>query len=385
MVANSDHFLWVKEKSLKECIVKKLIFSALLAAVFYLVFWPVAINPLAWQAPLNNGYQGDFLKNNHLTPLEKISLDGSEGPEAIALSPEGLIYYSLLNGDINYLDAQEKVQHYVNTGGRPLGITFDATGALIIADAFRGLLKVNAEKQIETLVSEVDGITVNYANDLDIADNGKIYFSDASTKFHANKYGTYQASLLDINEHGGNGRLIEYDPITGQSKTFAKGFNFANGVALSHDQNWLLLNETGSYRVLKIGIGHYNYQQQQVLIDNLPSFPDNLSRGLSTIDKNLYWIGLVSPRSAILDKVSDSPFLRKVIQRLPAFIRPKAKAYGHVIAINDQGEVIYNLQDPTKKYGYNTGALIHNDTLYISSLHEKSLAKLVNFAQVLKQ
>jgi len=364
---------------------KKIVISLLSALALYLLLWPVEIEPVAWQAPINNGYQGEFSVNNHLTPLEKISLDGSEGPEAIALSPQGLLFFSLLNGDIKYLNKQGKVQHYINTKGRPLGIAFDSEGSLIIADAFRGLLKVNAEQQLETLVAEVDGIEVNYANDLDINSNGLIYFSDASTKFHAKKYGTYQASLLDINEHAGNGRLIEYNPQTGQSKVLADGFNFANGVALSHDQKWILLNETGSYRVLKIGVSTENYQQQQILIDNLPSFPDNLSRGISQFDKNLYWLGLVSPRSAILDKVSDSPFLRKIIQRLPAFIRPKAKPYGHVIAINDQGEVVYNLQDPSKKYGYNTGALIHNDTLYISSLHEKSLAKLVNFSEIVKQ
>ena len=353
--------------------------------VLYLLLWPVEIEPVAWQAPINKGYQGNFSVNNDLTPLEKISLGDSEGPEAIALSPEGLVYFSLLSGDVNYLDKQGKVQHFINTQGRPLGIAFDGQGQLIIADAFRGLLKVNANQELEILVSEVDGIEVNYANDLDIADNGKIYFSDASTKFHAKKYGTYHASLLDINEHSGNGRLIEFDPTTGQSKTLANGFNFANGVALSHDQNWILLNETGSYRVLKIGISADNYQQRSVLIDNLPSFPDNLSRGISSLDDSLYWLGLVSPRSAILDKVSDSPFLRKVIQRLPAFVRPKAKPYGHVIAINDQGEVIYNLQDPSKKYGYNTGALIYNDSLYISSLHEKSLAKLADFSKIPRQ
>jgi len=364
---------------------KKIIISLLSALTLYLLLWPVEIEPVAWQAPTNNGYQGEFLQNNLLTPLDKISLGDSEGPEAIALSPQGLIFFSLLNGDIKYLDKQGKVQHYINTQGRPLGIAFDSEGLLVIADAFRGLLKVNADQQLETLVADVDDIAVNYANDLDIGNNGKIYFSDASTKFHAQKYGTYQASLLDINEHGSNGRLIEYNPKTGQSKVLADGFNFANGVALSHDQKWVLLNETGSYRVLKIGIGVDNYQQQQVLIENLPAFPDNLSRGISQLDKDYYWLGLVSPRSAILDKVSDSPFLRKVIQRLPAFIRPKAKSYGHIIAIDDQGKVVYNLQDPSKKYGYNTGALIHNDTLYISSLHEKSLAKLINFSQIAKQ
>ena len=47
---------------------------------------------------------------------------------------------------------------------------------------------------------------------------------------------------------------------------------------------------------LKIGISADNYQQQSVLLDNLPSFPDNLSRGISNIDNSLYWLGLVRPK-----------------------------------------------------------------------------------------
>lgn len=365
--------------------IKKLLLTAIVIATLYLLFWPVAISPMAWQAPENNGYNGDYSVNNYLNEVEVIPLQDDEGPEAVTLSPDGLVFFSLLSGDVNYLDEQGNVQHFVNTKGRPLGIAFNNQGELIIADAYRGLLKVTDNKKIIELVSEVESLGVNYANDVDIASNGKIYFSDASTKFSASEYGTYQASLLDINEHGSNGRVIEFDPQTKQSKVIAKHLNFANGVAVSHDQKWLLVNETGGYRVLKIGITESNYQQQTIVLENLPSFPDNLSRGLSSLDSDLYWLGLVSPRSAILDKVSNSPFLRKIIQRLPDFMRPKAKSYGHVIAINDQGDVIYNLQDPSKKYGYTTGALIKGDTLFISSLHEKSLAKLNGFRKVPRQ
>ena len=38
---------------------------------------------------------------------------------------------------------------------------------------------------VETLTDSVDGTPILYADDLDIADDGIIYFSDASTKFGA--------------------------------------------------------------------------------------------------------------------------------------------------------------------------------------------------------
>ncbi len=354
--------------------IKSLALAGAAALVGYLAFAPVAIDPVAWQAPANQGYTGSFAQNQHLSQVTRVELNGEVGPEDLDLGPDGLVYFSLLSGSIQRINAQNEIEEWVNTGGRPLGIEFDANGHLIVADAMKGLLSISPEKQITVLLQNVDGKDLRYADDLDIARDGKIYLSDASTKFYADVYGTYGASLLDINEHGGHGRLIEFDPQTGKALTLLDGLNFANGVALSHDQQSVLINETGSYRVLRVGLYGEQRGQADVVIDNLPGFPDNLAQG----NQGLYWLGLVSPRSAALDALSAYPTLRKVVQRLPAFMRPKAQNFGHVIAINDAGEVIHNLQDPLGMYGQTTGALEVGERLYISSLHETALALTAN-------
>jgi sugar lactone lactonase YvrE len=245
---------------------------------------------------------------------------------------------------------------------------------LLVADAFNGLLSISPAGDITTLVDSVEGVAVHYADDVDIASNGNIYFSDASSKFHAKEYGTYGASLLDINEHGGHGRIIEYNPTTKTATVLVHNVNFANGVTISHDEQSILFNETGSYRVMRLALNGQQRGNLEVVIDNLPSFPDNIARG----SNGVYWLGLVSPRSKPLDMLSDSPRLRKVIQRLPEFLRPKAQHYGHVIAINDAGEVVFNLQDPLGIYGHTTGALEVGDKLYVSSLHETALGVISN-------
>jgi sugar lactone lactonase YvrE len=354
--------------------IKKSLFSLLAILVVYLLAWPVDIDPVAWQAPENLGYTQDFAQNQQLSQLHRIELDGAIGPEDYALDAQQNIYFSLLSGDIKYMDSSGVIHDWINTGGRPLGIEFDAQGNLIVADALKGLLKIDVNGRIETLVTRVDGIDVNYADDVDISNNGKIYFSDASTKFHAKKYRTYGASLLDINEHGGHGRLIEYDPKTKKAVTLASGFNFANGVTMTHDNKWVLMNETGHYRILKIAVVGDNRGKFHVLIDGLPGFPDNINQG----SNGLYWFGMVSPRSKVLDMLSGSGFARKIVQRLPLFLRPKAQHFGHVVAIDDEGVVKHNLQDPLGIYGQTTGALEVGDQLYISSLHETALAKTLN-------
>ena len=109
-----------------------------------------------------------------------------------------------------------------------------------------------------------------------------------------------------------------------------------------------------------------------VLIDNLPGFPDNISTGLN----GRFWLGLPSPRSPLLDKLSGSIALRKVIQRLPAFVRPKAVPYGHVVALDKNGKVLMSLQDPEGAYPITTGVLETADKLFISSLVFDSVGHL---------
>ena len=76
----------------------------------------------------------------------------------------------------------------------------------------------------------------------------------------------------------------------------------------------------------------------------------------------------MNARNPLLDKLAGKPFMRKVIQRMPAFMRPQAVAYGHIIAIDDNGKVVVDLQDPDASYPINTSATETKEYLYIGSL-----------------
>ncbi len=244
---------------------------------------------------------------------------------------------------------------------------------MIVADSFRGLLSISPAGKITELTTEADGIPIRYADDLGVAADGKIYFSDASTKFGAKEFGgTYEASLLDLIEHGGHGRLLVYDPVSKKAKTLLDGLNFANGVAVSHDQDAVLVNETGNYRVIRFWIAGPKKGMSETFIGELPSFPDNISAG----EDGRYWVAFVSPRNPLIDKLSGKPFMRKVIQRMPAFLQPKAVPYGHIMAIDDNGTVVANLQDPDGSYPLNTSVTETEDYLYIGSLVAPVLARI---------
>lgn len=70
--------------------------------------------------------------------------------------------------------------------GRPLGLRFDKrSGNLYIADAYHGLLVVGPEGGIATSLStHAGGNPILFANDLDIHNNGSIFFTDTSKKYN---------------------------------------------------------------------------------------------------------------------------------------------------------------------------------------------------------
>ena len=352
----------------------KILLLLVLAGMAYLAAWPVPIEPVSWQPPVSAGYTGKFAENSRMEAIRRISLGEHSGPEDIALGSDGLIYISTHDGAILTYDLEkEEIKTFANTQGRPLGIEFGPNGTLYVADAYRGLLTIDRNGDVSVLTNITsDGSPILYADDLDITRDGIVYFSDASTKFGAKDYGgTLPASLLDIFEHGPNGRILKYDPKSGETTTINEGMSFANGVALTADEKHLLVAETGSYAIHKINLEEP--RQSQVIMSNLPGFPDNINDN----PDGTFWFGLASPRSQPVDDLAESPFLRKVVQRLPAFVRPKPLRYGFIARIDENGTVLETIQGPSGDYVLTTGAIDGpNGEIFISSLTEKDLAVL---------
>ncbi len=152
----------------------------------------------------------------------------------------------------------------------------------------------------------------------------------------------------------------------------ADGLNFANGVAISDDQQYLMVSESGHYRVWRFWIDGPRAGQREVVIDNLPGFPDNINNGLN----GRFWIGLVAPRNKLVDDMSDKPWLRKLTQRLPAFVRPKAEPSSHIIGITGDGQVLMNLQNTAATVPALTGAYETQEAIWLSSLFGNRLARM---------
>jgi len=351
---------------------------ALLALVAYLALWPVPIRPVAWSAPEPTGYVGAHAVNQRLAGLQVIDLGAEEGPEHVAFGPDGRLYAAVASGRLLRMNADGSAQQvFASTGGRVLGFAFDAAGNLIAADAFKGLLAIAPDGKVRVLADRVGADPIRYADAVIVARNGLVYFTDASARFGpADWGGTFEASVLDILEQSATGRVLEYDPATGATRMVARGLSFANGIALSEDEQWLFVAETGRYRVWKIAIGAADLDlaagpsaQARVLLENLPGYPDNLLRGL----EGRLWLGFTKPRSAVVDGMSDKPWLRSMTLRLPRALWPVPKPYGHVIAFTEDGRIVADLQDPSGIYPETTAVTETADRLYVQSLHARGL------------
>jgi sugar lactone lactonase YvrE len=317
----------------------------LLAAIAYLLLAPVPVQPVAWNAPEDPGYSGPHSQNNRLASLQHLAIGGETGPESIALGPDGKLYASVASGAIVRLNPDGTgFEKWADTGGRVLGIEFDADGRLIAADAEQGLLSVGPDGRHEVLCDNVAG----------------------------------DPNLL---EHSATGRLLKYDRATRRARIVLSDLCFANGVALSADESRLFVVETGEYRVWSVDPGADDVgaksavggtPQARVLLSNLPGYPDNLTRG----SNGRIWLGLVKPRSALVDRLAGRPFVRKAIVRLPRPLWPVPPAYGHVLAFDETGAVLADLQDPAGAHPETTGAIETEDRLFIQSLHAKSIAWL---------
>lgn len=320
----------------------------LLVFAAYFALWPVPIEAVRWNAPPAPAASGPYAPNQRLAAVRKIDLGGETGPEHVAIGPDGRLYTGVASGRILRMAPDGSAREaFADTGGRPLGLAFDRGGRLLVADAFKGLLSIDAGGKTTVLVPAGPGTALSFPNALAIAASGKIYLTDSSLRFTPARWGTTQeAALLDVLEQSASGRVLEVDPDTGRVRVVASGFSLANGIALSHDERSLLVAESGRYRVWRIDIGADRLDIRamppgaRILLDNLPGFPDNLTRGAA----GRIWLGLAGPRND-LDAMAAHPGMRELALRMPRRMWPAPKAVGHVIAFTEDGAVVDDLQD----------------------------------------
>ena len=333
--------------------------SVLIVAVFTDVRWVknrqrilgrLYVSPTFLALPENPAASQDssaYALNSKLNNVELIGLNEIEGPEDVILDEQGNLYCGNRFGDIVCFEGPDfkKQRILAHIGGHPLGLAFDKDGNIVTCVGGMGVYRVSMQGEISKVTDEtnrstfsiIDDSRLRLPDDLDIGPDGKIYFSEATTRYEMSSWAT------DALEGRGNGRIICYDPKTNTTKTILRHLVFPNGICVEPGGESLLFAETWACRISRLFISGPREGQVEAVIENLPGYPDNLNRA----SDGSYWLALLGMRTDSLDLAMRMPDFRKRMARKVApdqWLFPNINT-GCVVKFTKTGKVVDVLWD----------------------------------------
>lgn len=248
----------------------------------------------------NKELKGALEPNNHLDNAERLLQNRVYGPECLIVR-NNEIYMGIHGGEVIKVNGPH-ITHVTKLGqscedifeesrcGRPLGLAFDTKGNnLIIADAYYGIwlvdLKSNKKQLLVSPKQELPGKTINRPaklfNDVAVDKEGNIYWTDSTSDF-------LLQDLVYTAFANPSGRLFKYDRVKNVNKVLLDNLYFANGVALSPEEDFLVVAETGAMRLMKYHLKGSNAGKAEIFVEGLPGLPDNLTPNADGI-----WVPLI--------------------------------------------------------------------------------------------
>lgn len=355
--------------------------------------------PLKW----NTTYK---VTNEDLKHAEILLKDDLVGVETVAVGPDGKlglvdkygkIFLGMPDGKGGYSIPQEPLAH--SYPGRTLGVKFDAEGSLYMANAPLGLLKlVNpGDKDQQKLVLATGrvsdesplmaGFPMEFADDLDIASDGTVYFSSATDvlayKVEDGSWEALDSVYVTIAKARPAGMLLAYHPSNGSTIALMEGLWFANGVELAHDESYVLVVDSIQMKVHRYWLKGSKSGSSEVFIDSLPGPPDGISKAA---DGENYWLTIYSPAPGIA-AYANHRLVRVLVAYMPRIARLlglKPPKQGLVLKISPEGKVLQELGDPKGEVVWGISSAVEADgKLFLGSLH-RSGVPVLDLAKVQK-
>jgi ribose transport system permease protein len=293
------------------------------------------------------GKRGPFEQNDKLRDVTLIGLGRIEAPEDVILDRNDVLYAGSRHGDIIrfFPPDYERMEVFAHIGGQPLGMAFDRQDNLYVCIGGMGLYRIKPDGTVEKATDETnrsmysvnDDSRLRLADDLDITDDGLIFFSEATVRYEMDEW------PIDGLEARGNGRIICYNTKTGATHTALRGLKFPNGICVASDGQSILFAETFGCSVKRYWFAGPKKGAVEVVMDNLPGYPDNINLAS---DGN-YWLAMVGMRSPSLDLAWKMPgFRRRMAKRVPIdeWLFPNINT-GCVVKFNEQGKILESFWD----------------------------------------
>ena len=309
--------------------------------------------------------------NNRLGEAGVIGQGELDGPEDVILDEDDHLYCGSRHGDVIRFFAPDYTRHevYAHIGGHPLGMAFNRDQELVVCVGGMGLYKITRDREVvklsdetnRSLLSVIDDSRMRIADDLDIAPDGRVFFSEATIRYNTSEW------MLDAIEARGNGRLICYDPSDGTSRTILSNLKFPNGICMCDDGQSFLFAQTWDCSITRYWYDGPRKGETEPVIPDLPGYPDNINRAS---DGN-FWCGLVGMRSPTFDLALRMPQYRKrMVYRVAAdeWMYPNMN-FGCLIKFDIDGNILEVLWDREgAKHPSLTSIREHKGKLYLGGL-----------------
>lgn len=320
-------------------------------------------DPGEWHPPDPPALEGSLAPNTELAGLETVV--SCEGPEDVAFDSAGRLYTGSEDGTVRRTTepvdggTNLELESFAYTGGRPLAMEWHDDELLVCVIGV-GLVSVDETGNSRVLAARAGHQPIAFADDLHIADDGTVYFTDATI------YDQFQDELVEL---GDTGRLLAYHPESGETTVELSELGFANGLELGPDGESLLITETSRYRVTRYWYRGERAGEFEHVLTNLPGFPDNID---AASEDGEYWLAIPSLRNPLIDWLHEHPGVAKQLGKLPptALGAIPIEPYGLVLRVSADGDILESLHDPDGEGGVFgvTSATPYEGALYLGTL-----------------
>ncbi|MFF0156442.1 SMP-30/gluconolactonase/LRE family protein [Streptomyces sp. NPDC005263] len=297
---------------------------------------------------------------------------GGRGPEDVVADPRGRVLTGVEDGRILRLDgltgpAAPRVEVLAETGGRPLGLELHPDGTLLVCDAERGLLRIDlANGGVRVLADSVAGEPLRFCSNAVALSDGSVYFTVSSRRYPLRQW------IGDIVEHTGTGRLLRLAPGSDTPEVLLEGLQFANGLAPSGDESFLVVAETGACRLTRYWLTGPRAGHGEPFTDSLPGMPDNIWR---SGPKGPVWVSLAGPRIPALESLHrGTPPVRRAAAHLAVRAPFRPTGTIGVLAVDDDGRVVHHLTRRRSGFRMVTSVCESENHLVLGSVWERGVA-----------
>ena len=202
--------------------------------------------------------------DSHVSPIIPITrfsifASGLDHPECVAFDRTGNLWAGGEAGQIYRIDSKGRVEQITTLGSFCAGLAFSPQDELLVCHPASGVVWVAADGRHELFASHAGEHRILCANFGVFDDAGNYYVTDS---------GQWMKQ---------NGFLLRFTP-DGKGQVLAGPFGYANGLALSADQQTMYMVESDSDRIYRFALQpDGSIGSSSVFAEGVGRFPDGLA------------------------------------------------------------------------------------------------------------